>query len=140
MQRDFNWGGGCSINGKPRAGYCTSLVLCPPGLHLNKPCLTTFVHEFGHALHFESLRHLDPTFEQRVKRAYENAMALDLWPLAVTRGNSTEYWAEGIELWFYEIGAGRQFQTHAAFAEHDPLLGEILSEWFPAVSLPLHYK
>ena len=124
---------GCSMSSGLAArgvkGFCFSLVLIPP-----KAALQTFAHEFAHALDHEMER-LSPGFFSRVRAAYDNAKAEGLWPPSVIRGIWYEYWAEGVEIWFYEIGAGRMFETRAEFMAHDPLLGGILSEWFPAVSL-----
>ena len=113
----------------PLATLTFSLVLIPP-----KDALQTFAHELAHALDWEMER-LSPGFQDRVRAAYDNAKAEGLWPPSVIRGIWYEYWAEGVEIWFYEIGAGRMFETRAEFMAHDPLLGGILSEWFPAVSL-----
>ena len=94
--------------------------------------LRPFAHEFGHALEHE-LEYLNPGFQDRLDQAYakakESGAYRDIWdPYIIS--NPREYWAEGVEVWFYGIGPDREFETYEAFAEEDPLLYEIFSEWF----------
>lgn len=114
--------------------------------------LRILVHEFAHALDSEMER-LRPGFWERVNQAYQQAKASDayrnLWDPYIVTENSREYWAEGVVIWYYGIGADREFETHEAFAKVDPLLYELLSEWFyqgsfprtpiPGVPLPIFY-
>ena len=149
ISRHEDFGGSCGQR------YCWSMVYYVPGSgFMNKPGMTTFAHEFGHALEFRMHR-LDPTFQGKVEHAYAQAKALDRWPIEylsgpwsldhrgtfvdILRSGWWEYWAEGIELWFYHIGPDRAFASYEAFAERDPLLAELLDEWFPRVALPWYY-
>ena len=124
--------------------------------------LRTFLHEFAHALEseidllqpglvdrawleegvrlplHEALKS-NPGFRDRLQHAYNTAYAQGTWQGEYANVNYAEYWAEGTVMWFYDIGPGRRFETYAAFSERDPLLAELLSEWFPAVALPRHY-
>ena len=101
--------------------------------------MSVFVHEFGHAIHLSINGNtqdsrlnapLDPTFDARLQQAYENALELGIWSGLYAEKNKEEYWAEGVQLWFYEIGPDKQFPTHADFAARDPLLAKLLDEWF----------
>ena len=117
---------GCSMSAVPgvlKNGYCYATV----GHITSRAYLYAFAHEFAHALESEMER-LRPGFQDRVKQAYENAEALGIWPLEVTRGWWREYWAEGVELWFYEIGPSRQSETYAEFAAREPVLAELMGE------------
>lgn len=138
---------GCSIStsvpGFPRHGYCYAAVYVSPTAQpiqpdRTLPHLKAFAHEFAHALETE-MEHLAPGFKDRVRQAYETAHALGTWAGHYADRSSREYWAEGVVMWFYEIGPGRQLETYAEFAERDAPLAELLSEWFPAVALPRHY-
>ncbi len=115
-------------------GYCIAAVAQE---HLGR--MHTVVHEFAHALDSEIDR-LVPGFLDRLEQAYQKAKASgayrNLWDPYIITENSREYWAEGTEIWFYGIGEGREFETHEAFAEVDPLLYELLSEWFYQGSFP----
>ena len=59
--------------------------------------------------------------------------------LSLAEKNKDEYWAEGVHTWFYDIGPDRQFPTYADFATHDPLLDELLDEWFAKDSFQGEY-
>ena len=100
--------------------------------------LRTFAHEFAHALDSEMER-LSPGFEDRVTEAYQVALEAGTWKGLYAETSSWEYWAEGVEVWFYDIGRDREFETYEAFFERDPLLAELLDVWFPRVSFRLRY-
>ena len=97
----------------------------------------TLVHEFAHSIHHRlrtsdsRLKHLgDPTFEDRLKKAYEKSIDFGTWKGLYAETNHSEYWAEGVRMWYYDIGTGRAFPTHEDFAARDPLLAELIDEWF----------
>lgn len=110
----------------------------------------TFIHEFAHSLHYVIKCYEEKTgfgryghcyydaplalessdFQTRLETAYLQAIDAGTWTGRYAETNRGEYWAEGVLMWYYGIGADREFQTHAEFAEHDPLLAELLSEWF----------
>src|SRR2546426_690008 len=52
------------------------------------------IHEFNHAIHQHGLRRLDPTFDGRLRDAYQKAMAAGLWKGTYLTTNPGEYWAE----------------------------------------------
>lgn len=109
-------------------GYCSASVAQE---HMGR--MSTLVHEFAHALDSEMER-LNPGFVDRLREAYQQAKASgvyrDKWDPYIITENYREYWAEGAEIWYYGIGEDREFETHQAFAEVDPLLYKLLSEWF----------
>ena len=115
---------GCVI-ARYNYGFCFARVSDP---------LEIFAHEFGHALDNEMQR-FDPTFEARVTQASERARELGIYQGIMRTYPWYEYWADGLELWFYEIGRGRMFETYDAFFRHDPPLAELFDEWFPRVSM-----
>ena len=69
-------------------------------------------------------------FHKRLEKAYKQAITLGTWKGRYAETNEKEYWAEGVRMWYYDIGPGGEFETHADFAARDPLLAEILDEWF----------
>ena len=124
--------------------------------------LRTFIHEFAHALKNEigllqpdltdrawleegvfmpldEALKLSPGFGDRLEHAYNTAYAQGTWKGEYANVNYEEYWAEGVEKWFYDIGPGREFETYEAFFERDPLLAALLDEWFPRVSFSTEY-
>lgn len=59
-----------------------------------------FIHEFAHNIHLRGLSNVDPTFDQRVKAAYDSAMKVGLWKGKYAGVNHHEYFAEGVQSWF----------------------------------------
>lgn len=58
------------------------------------------IHEFAHNIHLRGLVNLDPTFDPRLKAAYEKAMVAGLWKGKYASVNHHEYFAEGVQSWF----------------------------------------
>jgi hypothetical protein len=59
-----------------------------------------FVHEFGHTVHLMSLQHIDPDFTPELTRAWDAALAADLWSNTYASSNIAEYFAEGAQIYF----------------------------------------
>ena len=110
--------------------------------------LSTFIHEFAHTLDRE-ITAIDPEFPGKVKIAFDTALERyeeeghSAYTDAVGWGKSTnnprEYWATGVATWFTEVNTYhkyvRTFYTYEEWQEKDPLLYDLLLEWFPQVSL-----
>ena len=58
------------------------------------------IHEFAHNIHLRGLVNVDPTFDPRLKAAYQKAMAAGLWKGKYASVNHHEYFAEGVQSWF----------------------------------------
>lgn len=58
------------------------------------------IHEFAHNLHLRGLTNVDPTFDTRLKAAFDAAMKAGLWKGVYASRNHHEYWAEGVQSWF----------------------------------------
>ena len=124
--------------------FCWSSVRYAPD---GRTDMRTFVHEFAHAME-SVITDISPTFEDRLKRAYDTAQALGKWreqaidiidgavvevegpALYIIRSGYQEYWAEGVVCWYYLRLSGISFASRAEFAQYDPLLYALLSEWF----------
>src|SRR5437762_1559342 len=52
------------------------------------------IHDFNHAIHQQRLREVEPTFNTRLKAAYDKAKAAGLWKGTYVIENPAEYWAE----------------------------------------------
>ena len=92
------------------------------------------VHEFAHAIHLMAVNDLDPTFDQRLEKTYESAMARGLWNDKYAAQNSREYFAEGVQSWF---GTNREddhdhnhVNTRKELVEYDPALTRLIAEVF----------
>jgi cyclophilin family peptidyl-prolyl cis-trans isomerase len=105
-------------------------LLCHPGDPYVKENI--LIHEFAHALHGYGLRVVDPTFDARLKAAYENAKAQGLWPNTYAINNRAEYWAEGVQCWFDDNRENDALHCHvntrAELKEYDPALTALCVE------------
>lgn len=92
------------------------------------------VHEFSHAIHEMGLRSVDPTFDARLKAAYENARAKGLFAGTYASTNEREYWAEGAQSWFDTNRANDAehgpIDTREKLLAYDPTLSALLAEVF----------
>ena len=92
------------------------------------------IHEFAHNIHLRGLVNLDPTFDDRLKGAYEAAMEKKLWKGKYAAVNHHEYFSEGVQSWFdnnrppdYDHN---HVDTRAELIEYDPGLAAICREVF----------
>ena len=92
------------------------------------------VHEFAHNVHLRGMANLDPTFDDRLEKAYQEAMAKGLWKDKYAATNRFEYFAEGAQSWF---GNNREndhdhnhVNTRAELIEYDPVLANFCREVF----------
>lgn len=108
-------------------------VLCLPG----DPYATEsiMVHEFAHAIHEMGLKTIDPTFDTRLKAAYDAALKAGKWKNCYAAENHHEYWAEAVQSWF---GTNREndaihnhVNTRDELRAYDPALAALCEEVFP---------
>jgi hypothetical protein len=92
------------------------------------------IHEFAHAIHEMALNTLDPTFDDRLKQAYEKAVAADLWKGTYAAVNRQEYWAEAVQAWFDNNAANdalhNDTNTRAKLKIYDPGIAGLCEEVF----------
>ncbi|MEZ8221105.1 Concanavalin A-like lectin/glucanases superfamily protein [Candidatus Fervidibacteria bacterium JGI MDM2 JNZ-1-D12] len=92
------------------------------------------IHEFGHTIHEIALAEVDPTFDARLKEAYEQAMQEGLWQGTYAATNHHEYWAEGVQIWFHAnrtLAYEHNFvNTREQLKNYDPRLAALLEEVF----------
>ena len=80
----------CSCGEENLLGY--------PGDPYSTECI--LIHEFAHNIHLRGVVRVDRTFDERVKSAYDKAMAAGLWKGKYASVNHHEYFAEGVQSWF----------------------------------------
>ena len=114
----------CSCGEENLLGY--------PGDPYAAECI--LIHEFAHNIHLRGLVNIDPTFDRRLRAAYDSAMAKGLWKGKYASVNHHEYFAEGVQSWF---GNNRppdhdhnHVDTRAELIAYDPSLAEICREVF----------
>lgn len=93
-----------------------------------------FIHEFAHNIHLRGLANVDPTFDKRVKAAYDAAMKAGLWKGKYASVNHHEYFAEGVQSWFDNNRENdhdhNHVNTRAELLDYDPGLAALCREVF----------
>jgi len=92
------------------------------------------IHEFSHAIHEMGMSRLDPTFDKRLRAAFQKAKDAGLWKGTYAATNPMEYWAEGAQSWFDNNRANDSLHNHvdtrAELKEYDPALAKLCEEVF----------
>ncbi len=92
------------------------------------------IHEFAHNLHLRGLTNVDPTFDARLKAAFDEAMKAGLWKGAYASTNHHEYWAEGVQSWFdnnrQNDAQHNHVDTRDELIAYDPKLAALCREVF----------
>jgi hypothetical protein len=77
---------------------------------------------------------IDPTFDERLKAAYESAREKGLWKGKYAGVNHHEYFAEGVQSWFDDNREDdhdhNHVNTRAELIEYDPDLAALCREVF----------
>ena len=93
-----------------------------------------FIHEFAHNIHLRGLANVDPTFDKRVKAAFDAAMKAGLWAGKYASVNHHEYFAEGVQSWFDNNRENdhdhNHVNTRAELLAYDPGLAALCHEVF----------
>jgi hypothetical protein len=116
----------------PLCSVAEENVLGYPGDPYVKECI--LIHEFAHNMHLRGLLNVDPTFDTRLKAAYEAAMKAGLWKGKYASLNHHEYFAEGVQSWFDDNRVNDHDHNHvhlrSQLIEYDPGLAAICREVF----------
>jgi hypothetical protein len=92
------------------------------------------IHEFAHNIHLRGMVNVDPTFDGRVKTAYDAAMKAGLWKGKYASVNHHEYFAEGVQSWFDDNRVNDHDHNHvhlrSQLTEYDPGLAALCREVF----------
>ena len=107
-------------------------LLCYPGDPYAKENI--FVHEFAHVIHGVAMRAIDPTFDRRLRAAYDSAMQRGLWRGTYAAVSAGEYWAECSQDWFddnrFNDSLHNHVHTRAQLKEYDPDAAKLCAEVF----------
>ncbi len=107
-------------------------VLCYPGDPYSTECI--LIHEFAHCIHLRGMLNVDPTFDIRLRSAYDSAMKAGLWKGKYASVNHHEYFAEGVQSWFDNNRSDDHDHNHVdtriELIEYDPSLAEMCREVF----------
>ncbi|MES2475032.1 MAG: hypothetical protein V4640_04580 [Verrucomicrobiota bacterium] len=114
----------CSCGEENLLGY--------PGDPYATECI--LIHEFAHSIHLRGMSNVDPTFDERVKAAYDAAMKSGLWKGKYAATNRFEYFAEGVQSWFDNNRENdhdhNHVNTRAELLEYDAGLAALCREIF----------
>ena len=115
-----------------RGGYCSRCLTAgaPEETILGDSWYSVTIHEFAHAFHEAGLNTTDPTFNDRLRRTYDRAIAQGLWKNTYASTNMSEYWAQGVGTWFNANPDFQSVPTRAAVKNYDPDLASLLAEIF----------
>ena len=98
------------------------------------------IHEFAHSIHLRGLAKADPTFDRRLRDAYQAAMKKGLWKDKYAARNHHEYWAEGVQSWFDDNRENdhdhNHVDTRAELRAYDPALAALCAEVFGEAAPP----
>lgn len=115
--------------------FCTSAeenILCFPGDPYSAECI--LIHEFAHAIHLRGMVNVDPTFDDRLKKTYDEAVKAGLWKGKYAAVNHHEYFAEGVQSWFDNNRVNDHDHNHvhlrSQLIEYDPGLAAMCREVF----------
>jgi len=90
------------------------------------------IHEFAHSIHLRGLKAVDPTFDGRLRAAYDAATKKGLWKETYAATNHAEYWAEGVQSWFdtnrEQDSSHNHVNTREEIKAYDPALSALLKE------------
>ena len=121
----------------PLCSVAEENVLAYPGDPYAAECI--LIHEFAHNIHLRGLVNVDPTFDKRLKRAYDAAMQTGLWKGKYASVNHHEYFAEGVQSWFDNNRVNDHDHNHvhlrSQLVEYDPGLAALCREVFGETQL-----
>jgi hypothetical protein len=112
----------CSVGEENLLGY--------PGDPFDKECI--LIHEFAHNIHLRGMVNVDPTFDARLKAAYDAAMKAGLWKGKYASVNHHEYFAVGVAAWYghnrFNDFDHNHVHSRSQLIEYDPGLAAICRE------------
>lgn len=92
------------------------------------------IHEFAHAIHQMGMKDVDPTFDDRLQQAFDDAIEQGKWKDTYASGNRMEYWAEGVQSWFDDNRENDALHNHVdtrtELIEYDPNLARLCEQVF----------
>jgi len=99
------------------------------------------IHEFAHSIHLIGIIQVDTTFNSKLKKLLDQAVAKGKYANTYAKTDIYEYWAEGIQDWFNvnaEVakpdGKHNQLNTREELKAYDPDLYKLIGQYFPEFS------
>lgn len=95
------------------------------------------IHEFAHAIHLIGIAPVDSTFNKKLHKYLDNAVAEGRFDNTYAQTDIYEYWAEGVQDWFNvnaEVekpdGKHNQVNTREELRSYDPDLYNLIHQYF----------
>ena len=133
--RDFWDARARGTGGSATDPYCScgeENLLGYPGDPYKAECI--LIHEFAHNIHLRGMATVDPTFDDRVRLAWQNATSRGLWAGKYAAVNHHEYFAEGVQSWFdnnrEDDHDHNHVNTREELLDYDPALADLCREVF----------
>ncbi len=121
---------------RPAVSCAEENLLCFPGDPYSTENIC--VHEFAHAIHEMGLSSVDPTFDKRLRAAFQRAKDDGRWKGTYASTNPSEYWAEGVQSWFDNNRENDALHNHvntrAELKDYDPALAALCAEVFGEIA------
>jgi alpha-glucosidase len=96
------------------------------------------IHEFAHTIHILGLNSIDPSFEPRLRAAFQHARDKGLWTSTYAGSSYGEYWAEGVQSYFDANDANNaqhnDVNTREKLAAYDAELFALVDQVFGKTS------
>ena len=96
------------------------------------------VHEFSHTISAAGLFRADPTFEPRLRAAYQDAQQEGRFDNTYALESLQEYWAEGVQDWYDtnleaipSNGIHNEIDRRFELEAYDPVLYGLIAEFLP---------
>jgi len=96
------------------------------------------VHSLAHGLRSQGILDVDPDWDDRLRAAYDAALASDLWTETYAATEPSQYWAEGVQSWYdtnIEVtppdGLHNAINTRSELKAYDPELASLIAEHVP---------
>ena len=128
------------LGGSERDPFCScgeENLLGYPGDPYSTECI--LIHEIAHNIHLRGVNNVDPTFDTRLRAAYDAGQSEGLWKGKYASVNHHEYFAEGVQSWFDNNRENDHDHNHVntreELREYDPRLAKLCEEVFGETTL-----
>ena len=95
------------------------------------------IHEFAHSIHLIGIVQVDTTFNKKLEKMLNQAVAKGKYGNTYAKTDIAEYWAEGVQDWFNvnaeapkADGKHNPLNTREELKKYDPDLYELISHYF----------
>jgi len=95
------------------------------------------IHEFAHSIHLIGIIQVDTTFNSKLKKLLDQAVAKGKYTNTYAKTDIYEYWAEGVQDWFNvngEVpipdGKHNRLNTRKELKKYDPDLYQLIGQYF----------